>query len=613
MSARALATLARSASTSPECEWCCLATTYTASLAPGLSLPVFTSATGTLSLISVCWLLWRLSTLYRSSIERGYAFSSRPILAIRASRAVEKETVWILPWYFSYVIANTVYMVMGLFVSFLEPSLLTLWIGRFLCGLCDFFDLWLFVFLCLPRITPRAKLLCFVVTGLIGVGVSVFVTLVGQERPCPWCSQHYPISAVSWIYLAQAIVMAIAVVWAKVRPFRENNPRPAVVFYACYWIPLYVACGVVLPIMDANYGVTSVDWGFCVLGVVVVVYYALLVPVFYVTITRDSKYVLMHSLDSALADEGNNVQFEEDARYLLQQHEQSNEELVDVLGDASVSLVKAEELDLVRRVGVGGYGEVFEGWWCGTHVAVKKLLASALAPENKAGAQSSFRGFVKEIQMLARLRHPNILLLVGFCIDQGSQAIISEFCTLGSVWDAIHSPERQGDLTRERKMSIVLQVAAAMSYLHKSGIVHRDLKSPNILLTGAWQARVADFGLSRLLSPSTDPSTAALGTVAWSAPELLASSQDHFGPPVDVFAFGVVLYELGSLKAPYNGMAPMVVAIGVLQRQLTLSAADFRPDAPPVVAALLPQCTAFEPEERPSFDEVVKSLQQQHI
>lgn len=102
----------------------------------------------------------------------------------------------------------------------------------------------------------------------------------------------------------------------------------------------------------------KIDWGFCVLGCVVVYYYVLLVPVQYFTITKDSEYVLKNSLDD---DIGMRVpeephQLEEDARYLLAQDE--NQEILNLLSDASLSLIGSNELELVRRIGVGGFGEV---------------------------------------------------------------------------------------------------------------------------------------------------------------------------------------------------------------------------------------------------------------
>ncbi len=269
-----------------------------------------------------------------------------------------------------------------------------------------------------------------------------------------------------------------------------------------------------------------------------------------------------------------------------------------VLGDESISLIRADELQLVRRVGVGGFGEVFEASWCGTTVAVKKLLAFALSDESHVLAE-----FVRELQMLARLRHPNILLLVGFCADKGSQAIVSEFCSRGSVWNALHgSPAAVAEFDMARRRVVARQVAAAMAYLHNAKILHRDLKSPNILLTGSFDARVADFGLSRTFAAST---VTGIGTVAWSAPETLSAGKES-DCPADVYSYGVVLWELGTGLAPFGDVPPIAVALGVMQRTLSLDSASMVPDACPVFATLLPRCIAFEANDRLTFMQVLQ-------
>jgi hypothetical protein len=181
----------------------------------------------------------------------------------------------------------------------------------------------------------------------------------------------------------KGIFMAIACALAYWRPFKCYSPRPATVVYGLFWIPIYFVCAVTLPIMHHGFpDGQAIDWGFCLLGVVVLYYYVLLVPVQYITITRDSKYVLRNGLDEGTAhfrtDEPH--QIEEDARYLLAR-EENTEELVRLLGDASVSLIRSEELTLIRRVGCGGFGEVFQASWNGTIVACKKLLAFAVNDE----------------------------------------------------------------------------------------------------------------------------------------------------------------------------------------------------------------------------------------
>ena len=172
-----------------------------------------------------------------------------------------------------------------------------------LCGLCDTFDLLLFFFLLLPKITRATKLLALGMAVAAGLLVSLIAAFVREPiAQCPWCSQHYPINAIGWVYLAQAVLMLGCVALAHWRPWRAWSPRPATVVYGLFWVPIYLATGIVLPLMQRGYpDGAAIDWGFCVLGLVVFYYYVLLVPVQYLTITRDSKYVLQNGLDDATA------------------------------------------------------------------------------------------------------------------------------------------------------------------------------------------------------------------------------------------------------------------------------------------------------------------------
>ncbi len=161
----------------------------------------------------------------------------------------------------------------------------------------------------------------------------------------------------------------------------------------------------------------------------------------------------------------------------------------------------------------------------------------------------------------------------------------------------------------ERRVLVASQVAAAMAYLHANNILHRDMKSPNILLTSAFEARVADFGMSHLLSAQS--TLTGVGTTAWAAPETLsAGGGAQNSPLIDVYSYGVVVWELGTGLAPYDGMAPIQVAVGVLQQSLRLDANQFLENSPPVLIELFKQCTKYDPAERPPFSRITEMINQ---
>ncbi len=287
------------------CAWCCHVYSYTAPINGGYGIPIFPSTMSVISLLSTGILLFKLSQAYKASLEKGYKFVSRPILAIREERSPSGPQVqWILPYYFAYVIANALYMLFALIVGVLSPpTAVGSVINVVLCGMCDFFDLLLFFFLLLPRINTRSKLVALGLSVAAGVAVAMVAAFAPERASdCPWCSQHYPVNAVGWVYLVQGVVMVVVAALAYWRPLRAWSPRPASIIYCLFWAPIYFVCGVVLPLMQHGYpDGNAIDWGFCVLGVVVIYYYIMLVPVQYLTITRDSQFVLRNGLDEATA------------------------------------------------------------------------------------------------------------------------------------------------------------------------------------------------------------------------------------------------------------------------------------------------------------------------
>ena len=141
--------------------------------------------------------------------------------------------------------------------------------------------------------------------------------------------------------------------------------------------------------------------------------------------------------------------------------------------------------------------------WGGTQVALKELHAVE-------GTDSELEAFVGEISILASLRHPHCLLILGLALDDPLRpGLLSELCLGGSLWNVLHS-EPARILSPKDCLRIAQQTASAMSYLHAKKILHLDLKSPNVLLTAALDVRVSDFGLSRLQGSSSTLTVAGL-------------------------------------------------------------------------------------------------------
>lgn len=152
---------------------------------------------------------------------------------------------------------------------------------------------------------------------------------------------------------------------------------------------------------------------------------------------------------------------------------------------------------------------------------------------------------------------------------------------------------------------MALDVAKGMNCLHTSvpTIVHRDLKSPNLLVDKNWTVKVCDFGLSRLKHSTFLSSKSTAGTPEWMAPEVLRNEPSN--EKCDVYSFGVIFWELATLRMPWSGMNPMQVvgAVGFQDRRLEISSS-----VDPLVARIIWECWQKEPSLRPSFAQLTNAL-----
>lgn len=141
-------------------------------------------------------------------------------------------------------------------------------------------------------------------------------------------------------------------------------------------------------------------------------------------------------------------------------------------------------------LGGGGYGEVFKAQWMGAEVAVKRF-------GRKCTQRKSITDFIKEIEIVNQVRHPNIVSYLGISFDDSSHYfMVTEYAARGSIFDLLHTGTK--NIIDDGKIfQIIRELASALQYLHSKGILHCDLKSQNILLTNNWAVKICDFGLAR--------------------------------------------------------------------------------------------------------------------
>jgi len=261
-------------------------------------------------------------------------------------------------------------------------------------------------------------------------------------------------------------------------------------------------------------------------------------------------------------------------------------------------------------LGAGAFGQVWFGSWRSTPVAVKILLA----PASSTTSAESESGFEEEARMLESLRHPNICLFMGASLQGPQKAIITELVSRGSVWDNLRrgifptAKDSESFWPHWAIQRIVAGTARGLLYLHSHSppIIHRDLKSANLLLDEALQVKICDFGLARLrqLDDDKTPMTSKVGTFQWMAPELLLG-RGQYSEAVDVYSLGVVVWELLTGRVPYEGLSSVDLIVSVAMDGLRPQP---RPSFTPAQEQLLASLWSHEPNERSSLEALLTAL-----
>jgi len=252
--------------------------------------------------------------------------------------------------------------------------------------------------------------------------------------------------------------------------------------------------------------------------------------------------------------------------------------------------IDEEEFTFVRKIGQGACGEVCQYEWKGTPVAVKVIYKSLLHKDTKGE-------FEKETEILKCLRHPNVVLFMGTCTLKGNLSIITEYLNRGSLRDVLNNSVLANELDWNTKIKMAIDVAQGMNYLHTYNpkIIHRDLKTLNLLVDTSFNVKVSDFGLSRFVSSSNEIAKTFCGTLPWIAPEVFAGN--GYSTQADVFSYGIVLWEILTHKQPQGNTA--TTALGHPEIPVT---------CPLPFAELIRECCSKRPEHRPTFQQIIQKL-----
>ncbi|KAJ4734242.1 Protein kinase superfamily protein [Rhynchospora pubera] len=266
-------------------------------------------------------------------------------------------------------------------------------------------------------------------------------------------------------------------------------------------------------------------------------------------------------------------------------------------------------------LGEGGYGVVYRGQLInGTQVAIKKLL------NNLGQAEKEFR---VEVEAIGHVRHKNLVRLLGYCVEGTQRMLVYEYVNNGNLEQWLHGAmTHHGALTWEARIKILLGTARALAYLHEAiepKVVHRDIKSSNILLDEEFNAKISDFGLAKLLGAGKSHiTTRVMGTFGYVAPEY--ANTGLLNEKSDVYSFGVVILEAITGRDPVDYGRPqnevnlvdwlkMMVA-SRRSEEVVDPSIEIKPSIRALKRALLTALRCVDPDadKRPKMGQVVRML-----
>lgn len=259
-----------------------------------------------------------------------------------------------------------------------------------------------------------------------------------------------------------------------------------------------------------------------------------------------------------------------------------------------------DEVIIGEQISQGGFAVVARARWQHLDCAVKRIVDPVITDELK-------EDFDTEVQMLTMIRHPRILLLLAVCRQPPHLGFVTEYISGGTLYEYLHRRLPSGaseaaEAPRAAIQRMLLQVAEGLAYLHFLSVVHRDIKSMNVLLTQARDVKLCDFGLARRKSDLCTGRMQFAGTPSYMAPELLR--KQSYSEKVDTFAYGAMLFEAFMLQVPFDGLEGPDIAdkweSGFVPRVSNALPKDLR--------ALIASTWNAQPSQRISMAEVVETL-----
>ncbi|XP_024959141.1 serine/threonine-protein kinase STY13-like [Cynara cardunculus var. scolymus] len=266
--------------------------------------------------------------------------------------------------------------------------------------------------------------------------------------------------------------------------------------------------------------------------------------------------------------------------------------------------IELTKLSMGPTFAQGAFGKLYKGTYNNEDVAIKLLEK----PEDDVErANLMEQQFQQEVMMLARLKHPNIVRFIGACYKPIVWCIVTEYAKGGSVRQFLNRRHNRSSVPLKLAVKQALDVARGMEYVHGLGLIHRDLKSDNLLIASDRSIKIADFGVARI-EVQTEGMTPEMGTYRWMAPEMI--QHRSYTQKVDVYSFGIVLWELITGMLPFQNLTDVQAAFAVVNKGIRPTIPD---DCLPVLSEIMTRCWDGDPNVRPTFTDVVKMLEKAEI
>ncbi len=258
----------------------------------------------------------------------------------------------------------------------------------------------------------------------------------------------------------------------------------------------------------------------------------------------------------------------------------------------------ADRYELKDAVGTGGMSTVF----CAHDTLLERDVALKLLHEHHSRDDDYVERFRHEARAVAQLSHPSIVTVIDRGEADGRQFIVFEYVEGENLKELVS----RGPLPVRRTLELGLEVAQALAFAHAQGLVHRDVKPQNVLLSSDGRAKVTDFGIARSLDAVGRTETGTvLGSSHYIAPE--QARGERVDTQTDVYSFGCMLFEMLAGSVPFDGESFLAVAMRHVNEPPP-SVLERRPDTPLRLAGLIEHCLAKSPEERPTMQDCVREL-----